>query len=60
MVGLMPMQVCVDMGEPILKAADVPTTLQPTQVRMSAAVGRREKGRGAAQAGSGSVQAGAA
>lgn len=24
-------QVCVDMGEPILKAADVPTTLQPTQ-----------------------------
>lgn len=26
------LQVCVDMGEPILKAADVPTTLQPTQV----------------------------
>lgn len=24
-------QVCVDMGEPILKGADVPTTLQPTQ-----------------------------
>lgn len=24
-------QVCVDMGEPILRGADVPTTLQPTQ-----------------------------
>jgi hypothetical protein len=27
------MQVCVDMGEPILRAADVPTTLEPTQAR---------------------------
>ena len=25
-------QVCVDMGEPILEAEHVPTTLQPTQV----------------------------
>lgn len=25
-------QVCVDMGEPILEAEHIPTTLQPTQV----------------------------
>lgn len=34
------LQVRVDMGEPILKGADVPTTLQPTQVRWGAGVGR--------------------
>ena len=37
-----PPQVCVDMGEPILRGADVPTTLQPTQVRGAGGGGSRE------------------
>ena len=32
LLACLPPQVCVDMGEPILRAADVPTTLEPTQV----------------------------